>query len=331
MSRPALRTLWAMLAPFLGLLAVVLLFTLWGQVFKPGTTFLSGFRLALIAKQTAIVGMGALGMTVVIVSGGIDLAVGSLLALCSVVLAAALRAGLDPVLALGLTLAAGTAAGALNGILITGLRLVPFLVTLGTMLLFRGVAEQISDQQKIHAEAPAWLGTLLETPPPGSPRLVCTGVWIVLALAAVLAFVLRRTVFGRSVFALGSSEATARLCGLPVARLKIAVYALGGFFMALAGVFEFNNLSGQGNPSSGVGMELEIIAAVVIGGGSLHGGRGSVLGSLVGALLMTTLRSGCVYAEVPDPVQKIVIGAIIIAAVALDRLRPGRGGGPAAA
>jgi ribose transport system permease protein len=281
--------------------------------------------MTLIAKQTAIVGMGALGMTVIIAAGGIDLSVGSMLALTSVVLASCLRAGMHPLLALLATLLAGVLAGAVNGVLVTGLRLVPFIVTLGTMLLYRGLAEEISDQKKIQAAAPDWLATLLDPPAEGSAKLVCTGVWIVIALGVLLALTLRASVFGRHVLALGSNESAARLCGLPVARLKIAVYALGGAFMALAGLFEFNNLNRQGNPTSGVGLELEVIAAVVIGGGSLNGGRASVLGSLLGALMMTTLRSGCVFAEVPDPVQKIVIGAIIVGAVAIDRWRQRRG------
>jgi ribose/xylose/arabinose/galactoside ABC-type transport system permease subunit len=149
--------------------------------------------------------------------------------------------------------------------------------------------------------------------------LVCNGVWIVILLGALLAAVLRYTVFGRYVFAIGSNEATARLCGVSVPRTKVIVYAIGGAFMALAGIFDFNNLSGQGNPTSGVGLELDMIAAVVIGGGSLTGGRGSVLGSIVGAVTMTTLRSGCVYASLSNPVQSLLIGAIIIAAVAIDQ------------
>jgi ribose/xylose/arabinose/galactoside ABC-type transport system permease subunit len=149
--------------------------------------------------------------------------------------------------------------------------------------------------------------------------MVSTGAWMVVVFGIVLALVLNRTVFGRYVFAIGSNEATARLCGLPVSAVKIAVYALGGFFMAIAGIFDFNDLNKQGSPTSGIGDELNIIAAVVIGGGSLSGGRGSVLGSIVGALTMTTLRHGCIYVGLSDPIQKLVIGAIIIAAVAIDQ------------
>jgi ribose transport system permease protein len=316
------RWLAAALAPFLGLVLVVLAFWIYGRIFKPDATFLSSFRLALIAKQTAIVGMGALGMTAIIAAGGIDLSVGSLLALSSVCLALGLEQGYPAYVAVLAAIAVASLGGALNGVLITSLRLVPFIVTLGTMLFFRGLAERLADQKKIQAaSAPEWLSSLLDPPARGSWTLVCDGVWIVLVLGVLLALVLNRTVFGRRLFAIGSSEPTARLCGVPVAATKIQVYALGGAFLGLAGVFQFAELNKQGDPTAGAGLELEVIAAVVIGGGSLSGGRGSVLGSLLGALMMTTLRSGCVFAEVSDPMQKMWIGAIIVGAVAVDRFR----------
>ncbi|MFN0205823.1 MAG: ABC transporter permease [Planctomycetota bacterium] len=319
------RALATTFAPFLGLAVVVLIFYIWGTIAKPDSTFLSGFRLALIAKQTAIVGMGALGMTVIIIAGGIDLSVGSILALASVVLAECLHLGTGVFVAVAAAIGASVAAGLVNGILVTMLRLVPFIVTLGTMLLFRGVAEHVADQKKISAEAPAWLAGLLDPPAEGSIQMISTGVWIVIVLGIILSLILRFTVFGRHVIAIGSNEAAARLCGIDINRVKLLVYAIGGFFMGCAGMFEFANLNKQGNPTSGAGLELDIIAAVVIGGGSLNGGRGSVLGSMVGALMMTTLRSGCVFAEVPDPIQKIVIGSIIIGAVAIDQIRERRG------
>ena len=310
---------WSLLAPFVGLLLVVAIFSAAQFWLGKEQPFLSAYRMTLVAKQTAIVGMGALGMTVIIISGGIDLSAGSLLALAAVALAVLLKQGFAPIVAVLAVIAVGTFAGTFNGMLVTRLRLVPFIVTLGTMLVFRGLAERISEQRKVQAPAPEWLGTLLDPPAEGSWQLVPTGVWIVLALGLVLTVVLRRTVFGRYVFAIGSNEAAARLCGIAVDRVKLMVYALGGFFMSLAGIFDFNDLNKQGSPTSGIGLELDIIAAVVIGGGSLSGGRGSVLGSLVGALTMTLLRSGCVYAGVSDPVQKVVIGAIIVAAVAIDQ------------
>lgn len=319
LHRRGLTLLWNLLAPFVGLLLVVIVFSLAQFVIGKEAPFLSPLRMTLVAKQTAIVGMGALGMTLIIISGGIDLSAGAILALAAVILAVALKAGTPPAAAVALVIGAGIAAGTFNGLLITGLRLVPFIVTLGTMLVFRGLAEYISEQKKIQAPAPDWLATLLDPPSQGSWLLVPPGVWLVLMLGLVLAIVLRNTIFGRYVFAIGSNEATARLCGINVPAVKIAVYAIGGFFMALAGILDFNDLNRQGSPTSGLGMELDIIAAVVIGGGSLRGGRGSVLGSLVGAVTMTMLRSGCVYAGVSDPLQKVVIGSIIIAAVAVDQ------------
>ncbi|MBX7169153.1 MAG: ABC transporter permease [Pirellulales bacterium] len=317
--RSTWELVWSVLGPFVGLGIVLAIFLGYQLIEQPPQPFLSKLRMTMIAKQTAIVGIGALGMTVIIISGGIDLSAGSILALTAVLLAMLLKQGVEPILALIAIVLAGIACGVFNGLLIVTLRLIPFIVTLGTMLALRGVAERVSDQQKIQAPAPEWMSTLLDPPASGSWQLVCTGVWIVLGLGLVLAAVLRLTVFGRYVFAIGSNEATARLCGINVPLVKIAVYALGGAFMALAGLFDFNDLAKQGNPTSGLGKELEIIAAVVIGGGSLNGGRGSVLGSILGALTMTTLSSGCVYAGVSDPVQKIVIGLIIIAAVAVDQ------------
>ena len=189
-----------------------------------------------------------------------------------------------------IVLAIGLAAGAINGILVTGLRLVPFIVTLGTMMIFRGAAEQVAHQEQDRGRTTLRSGsaTLRRSAgrgehatharrPPGWSSL----------LGIVLAIVLHFTVFGRHVFAIGSNEATARLCGVNVPRTKIIVYALGGLFMALAGLFSFSELNKQGNPDAGLGHGTDIIAAVVIGGGSLSGGRGSVLGSIVGALTMT--------------------------------------------
>src|SRR6185312_4874665 len=147
---------------------------------------------------------------------------------------------------------------------------------------------------------PEWMSGLAAPSPEPAWLLVAPGVWLMLAMAAVLSIVLRYTVFGRYVFALGSNEQTARLCGLNVPALKIAVYSLSGLFVGLAGVYQFAKLN-VGNPISGVGMELKMIAAVVIGGASLNGGRGTVLGTLTGALLMQTIVSGCTQLGLTNP------------------------------
>lgn len=314
------------LAPLATLGLVTAVFLAYQELGDTRSPFLTNYRLTLIAKQSAIVGIGAVGMTVIIVGGGIDLSAGAILALCSVGMAIALREGLSPPLALALTLGLGMAAGAANGLLVTGLQLTPFIVTLGTMVIYRGAAEWISRQQKIQADAPDWLATLLDRPAEGSWQFLPTGVWIVLLAAGLTVVLLRYTVWGRYVVAVGANEAAARLCGIRVSWIKLTMYAFGGLCMGCAGVFDFSNLNRQGSPTSGFNAELEMIAAVVIGGGSLRGGRGSVIGSLIGTLAMTTLRSGCYYAEVSDPLQKVLIGAIIIAAVSVDQaLRRMRG------
>ena len=134
---------------------------------------------------------------------------------------------------------------------------------------------------------------------------------------------LRYTVFGRHVFAIGSNESTARLCGINVPLVRIAVYTIAGFFVGMAGLFQFSRLT-VGDPTSGTGKELPIIAAVVIGGGSLSGGRGSILGTLTGALIMQVISSGCTALRQPNPIQEIIIGCIIIAAVTVDQFRQRR-------
>jgi ribose transport system permease protein len=152
------------------------------------------------------------------------------------------------------------------------------------------------------------------------------GVWITLGLAVLMAFVLRRTVFGRRVFALGSSEAAARACGIAIDRLKLAIYGTAGLFVGLAGVMQMSRLR-QGDPTVAAGTELDVIAAVVIGGGSLNGGEGSILGSMVGALVMAFLRNGSQQMGWPTYVQEILIGVIIVVAVAVDRWRHAQGDG----
>ena len=210
----------------------------------------------------------------------------------------------------------------MNGVLITGLRVVPFIITLGTMLLVRGAAKGVADERRIEAPL-TWLNGLLRTVRDGSGVLVPAGIWIVVLLAVVVAVTLQYTRFGRHLFAIGSNERTARLCGVQVERCKIAVYMLAGAFAGLAGVMEFSRLS-VGDPTVAIGAELGVIAAVIIGGGSLSGGKGTVVGTIAGAGIMTVIQIGCSQHGLPNWVQEIVTGTIIVFAVALDRLRSKR-------
>jgi ribose/xylose/arabinose/galactoside ABC-type transport system permease subunit len=302
-----------------GLVAVFVLFTILLATTR-GLSFADPDNLETILRQTTIVALAALGATIVIVSGGIDLSVGAVIALATVVIAGLLRAGAPPLLAALGGLAAGVACGALNGLLITRLRVVPFIVTLGTMLLVRGAAKGLAHDQKIDAPT-SWLNELLARLPSSRAWLLFPpGVWLLFLLAFAVGGLLVYTRLGRHVFAVGSNEQAARLCGIPVARVKLSVYILGGLFAGAAGLMQFSRLT-VGDPTGANGLELNVIAAVVIGGGSLSGGEGSVTGALIGALIMQTLQSGCSQMGWPNWVQEIVTGAIIVAAVALDRFR----------
>jgi ribose transport system permease protein len=300
--------------PLLGLLFVCAVFA-----FLIGPQFFRPVNLELIARQTAIVCTAALGMTMIIVAAGIDLSVGSIIALSTVVIALLLKRDVSPLLAALGGIGAAAACGLANGVLITRLKVVPFIVTLGTMLIVRGAAKGLADERRIEAPA-TWLNGLLRTVESG--RGLPPGIWILAVLALLVAGVLRYTVFGRHLFAIGSNERTARLCGVRVERVKVAVYAISAALAGVAGVMQFAKLS-VGDPTVAVGLELDVIAAVIIGGGSLTGGNGTVLGTVLGATIMSVVAIGCSQHGLANWVQQIVTGTIIVLAVAMDRWRQG--------
>jgi ribose transport system permease protein len=300
------------LLPFLTL--IVLFIALW--IASP--YFLTQTNLSSLVRQTAVINIMALGMTIVIISGGIDLSVGSILAMGGLVGTMAMEKGLPIWIGIAIGLGVGFLCGLLNGVLITQLRIAPFIVTLGTLGIFRGSTLLISGGLPVHNIPAAFSylggGNLL-----GVPFVL----WILIACALAVHFILEHTRLGRYAFAIGSNPAAAVYAGIPVAFHTVSVYAIGGLLTGLAGMIEASRLM-TGQPTAGSGYELQAIAAVVIGGGSLHGGEGSVVGTLIGAFIMGLLANGSDLLGISNYVQQVIIGAVIILAVAVDELRKRR-------
>jgi len=331
--RRTLGWIWTVLGPFLGLVLITVFFA-W--LTRDTGSFMKVESWRTIAVQTVVGGTAALGMTAIMISGGIDLSVGSTVALVTVSIALLVR-WLNPHLSAELRSAqvllpaamvvgvlVGGVCGAINGTLISVLGVVPFIVTLGSYKVFRGLAKWFAASNVAYIPDDTknwWFSRVLAAEPAPSWLVVAPGVWILIFFSLVLALTLHYTLLGRYAYAIGSNEATARLCGINVPLIKIVVYSLGGLAAGLAGVLQFLLLNGTGDPTTADGLELRVIAAVVIGGGSLSGGEGTVLGTLIGCLIMSVLNNGCTHAGIPNASQDIIIGIIIVAAVALDRLR----------
>jgi len=315
----------SLFGPFLGLAFVYLVF-----FFVAPESFHSLYNTKTFVCQAVIIGVGALGMTVVIIAGGIDLSVGSMIALGTVTTAMILKEFGQAEMGIWLPLVAALAAvlvcalcGLMNGTIVSLFRIVPFIVTLGMMQIVRGLAKGLAEESTVNCPN-NWLNELMVVEPsPGVWYSLAPGVWVMLVLCVAMFVVLKYTVFGRRVFAVGSNEAMARLCGVRVGLQRVWIYAACGALTGVASVMQFANLT-LGDPTAATGMELDIIAAVVIGGGSLSGGEGSVVGSIVGALIMAVLHNGCNLVGIPNYVQDVVIGAIIIVAVGIDRFRRAR-------
>jgi ribose/xylose/arabinose/galactoside ABC-type transport system permease subunit len=308
-------------AALLFLLLLILVFTL----LEP--RFLHPLNMLNVLRQVSIAGLIAIGMTFVILTAGIDLSVGSLLALAGLVGAFVAKGGLDDRFAIGASAAAGNPAllamaaailvgvvgGALQGLAITTFRVPPFVVTLGGLTAFRGAALLFSGGGPISGFAPDYTwwgqGRIGDVPVPV----------IVFFLAAIIAHVvLRYTRYGKHVYATGGNEVAAALNGVPTRRIVVSVYMISGFFCGLAAFLLSARLS-SAEAVAGSGLELTVIAAVVIGGTSLFGGVGSIVGTIIGALLIGVLTNGLVLLNVSSFVQQIVIGLVLVAAVALDQ------------
>ncbi len=305
------------IAPLAGLVIVAVLFGFLSDDFS----FLTLRNFKFIAAQTVVVGISAVGMTFIMIGGGIDLSVGSVMALCCVALARFLQIEVPVALAVLGAVLVGGLCGLTNGVIITGLRVVPFVVTLGMLGIARGLARAVADNRIVRLdEHPEGLANFMRPLQSDAWWDFAPAVWLLIAVTVVSGVILSATRFGRHTFAIGDNETAARFSGIRVHQQKWWLYAIGGMLTGVSGVMLFANIT-QGDPSAAVGMELQVIAAVVIGGGSLMGGEGTVFGTLLGALMLTALVNGCTHAGWENWVQEIIIGAIIILAVALDYLR----------
>lgn len=277
--------------------------------------FLTTKNLLNVLLQASINLVVAVGMTFVITSGGIDLSVGSIVAVAGMVMADLVSRQWSLAVAVPAALLVGTLCGMLNGVLITRLRLPPFIVTLGTMSIFRGVALIYNDGKPLYGLAQKVLKVIS-----GDIASIPIPVIIALAVALLAHFVLRHTVIGEYTTAIGGNEETTRLSGIDVRRYKIIIYSISGLMCGLAGVILTSRLSAA-EPIAGVMYELDAIAATVMGGTSLTGGEGTIFGTLIGALLMGVLRNGLNLLNIQSYYQQLVIGAVIVLAVAIDKLR----------
>jgi ribose transport system permease protein len=280
--------------------------------------FLTANNLTSVVRQTAVFNTMALGMTIVIISGGIDLSVGSILGLSGLIGTMALEAGYPILVGVLIGVGVGTLCGFLNGLLVTRLRIPPFVVTLGTLGIFRGLALIISKGLPVH-KIPAGFSFLGEGSLLGIPFVL----WLLVICAGAVHLILEHTRLGRYAFAIGSNKVASIYAGIPVDFHMTAVYAIGGALTGLAGMIEASRLM-TGQPTAGQGYELQAIAAVVIGGGSLNGGEGSVVGTLIGAFIMGLLSNGADLLNISNYWQQVIIGSVIILAVTLDEVRKRR-------
>lgn len=302
---------------WLALIVEVLLLTIltssFGGTSTFESTFLSWSNLSQVIRALSFIAIMAVGQSSVIISAGVDLSIGSLLGLSGVVTAVLLNNGMSIPLAVAIGLLTGLACGFVNGLIITKAKLPPFIATLGMMSIARGLAFALTGGETIRSLPAEFLllgqGTLLAIPIP---------IILMVVFAAAVGYALRATRWGRYVYAIGGNEEAAVYCGVHVEKIKLIVYSLSGLSAGIAGIL-FTSRFGVGQSTAGLGYELDVIAAVVIGGISLSGGRGTLLGAIVGSLLMGILRNGLVLLNVSAYWQQVAIGLVIIAAVILDR------------
>jgi ribose transport system permease protein len=279
--------------------------------------FLTGGNIVTILLMTAVNGILAVGITFIIVTGGIDLSAGTVMTFGSVTLAFFISNLHFPiVIGMLVGILAGVLCGFINGVTVTKLKLPPFIATLGMMNVTKGLNLIVSGARPIYFADAVGFTKIATLPVFGIP----VGVLIFFGAALVAAFILSKTVLGRYAFAIGSNEETARLSGINTDAWKIAIYSVSGAFFGLAGIVMASRVA-SAQPSLGVGYEMDAIAAAVIGGASLSGGEGSILGTVIGAFIITVLTNGLRILSVPQEWQMVVTGLIVIGAVYLDIVR----------
>jgi fructose transport system permease protein len=280
--------------------------------------FLTGDNLSIVLQQVMVVGVIAIGQTLVILTAGVDLSCGTVMALGAIVMTKlAAELGVSVPLAIVVGVGATTGFGLLNGLLVTRINLPPFIVTLGTLNIAFAITQLYSNAQTV-TDLPDAMNALGGTFHVGGTTVVY-GVVVMLALYALTAFVLRETAAGRHVYAVGNNPEAARLTGIATPRVILAVYVLAGVLYGIAALLSVAR-TGVGDPNAGQTENLDAITAVVLGGTSLFGGRGTVLGSLVGALIVGVFRNGLTLMGVSSVYQILITGILVILAVATDQL-----------
>ncbi|XJZ27053.1 ABC transporter permease [Bacillota bacterium Lsc_1132] len=297
------------LGPLIGLILIIVILSI------VSSNFLTLDNVFNVLRQVSINALIAFGMTFIILTGGIDLSVGSILALSSAITAGMLARGMDPILAMLIGLASGGVMGAINGLFITKGRVAPFIATLATMTIYRGLTLVYTDGRPITGLSNH---TLFEMIGRGYVGWVPVPVIWMLVCYVILYLILKKTTFGRRIYAIGGNEEAAILSGIRANRVKLWIYSITGMLSALAGIILASRLN-SAQPTAGTSYELDAIASVVLGGTSLSGGRGWIFGTLVGALIIGVLNNGLNLMNVSSFYQQVVKGGVILLAVLLDR------------